>query len=175
MHPPEVSAALATELVEAGVLARAGAYLQLPAHRPAFSGADEALWQRCAALLDPEDGRPPALGDLAARVARSPKDTLALLERAARNGHAVRVSESRFFLPHAVLRLASVAEQLAAALPEKRFTAAQFRNATMLGRNLSIEVLEYFDRMRFTRRVGDARMVVRPAAQLLAGSAQAVR
>jgi hypothetical protein len=60
-------------------------------------------------------------------------------------------------------------------LPEQRFTAAQFRNATTLGRNLSIEVLEYFDRMRFTRRVGEARMVVGPAAQLLAGPAQVVR
>ena len=157
------------------MLERAGAYLRLPAHRPAFSVADEALWQRLRALLDPEDGRPPALGDLAARVALSPKDVLALLERAARNGDAVRVSESRFFLPHAVLRLASVAEQLAAAQPEQRFTAAQFRNVTTLGRNLSIEVLEYFDRMRFTRRVGDARRVVGPAAQLLAGAAQAVR
>ncbi|MDH4094613.1 MAG: selenocysteine-specific translation elongation factor [Betaproteobacteria bacterium] len=174
-HAPEVTAALATELVDAGVLARAGAHLRLPAHRPAFSGADEALWQRLAALLDPEDGRPPAIGDLAARVEHPPQAVLGLLERAARNGYAVRVSESRFFLPRALLRLASVAEQVASTLPEKRFTAAQFRNATALGRNLSIEVLEYFDRMRFTRRVGDARMVVRPAAQLLAGSAQAVR
>jgi selenocysteine-specific elongation factor len=170
-----LTAALAADLVEAGVLARAGAYLRLPEHRPVFGGADAALWQRLAALLDPEDGRPPAIGDLAARVERPPQTVVALLERAARNGYAVRVSESRFFLPQTVQRLASVAEQVAASMPEKRFTAAQFRNATALGRNLSIEVLEYFDRMRFTRRIGDARMVISPAAQLLAAPADAVR
>jgi selenocysteine-specific elongation factor len=38
-------------------------------------------------------------------------------------------------------------------------TAAAFRDRSGIGRNVTIEVLEYFDRIRFTRRVGDARII----------------
>ena len=38
-------------------------------------------------------------------------------------------------------------------------TAAAFRDRSGIGRNLAIEVLEYFDRIKFTRRVGDARVI----------------
>jgi selenocysteine-specific elongation factor len=87
-----------------------------------------------------------------------------VLERAARGGLALRVSETRFFLPRTVSRLAGIAQALAAGSPGGRFTAAQFRDASGLGRNLAIDVLDYFDRNRYTRRVGDARMVLRTAA-----------
>jgi hypothetical protein len=31
---------------------------------------------------------------------------------------------------------------------------------------LAIQILEYFDRIKFTRRVGDAHEIVRPAAEV---------
>ena len=34
-----------------------------------------------------------------------------------------------------------------------------FRDRSGIGRNLAIEVLEYFDRIKFTRRVGDAHVI----------------
>ena len=41
--------------------------------------------------------------------------------------------------------------------------AAAFRDRSGIGRNLAIEVLEYFDRIKFTRRVGDSRVLTRAA------------
>ncbi|TAK82418.1 MAG: hypothetical protein EPO20_22310 [Betaproteobacteria bacterium] len=41
----------------------------------------------------------------------------------------------------------------------ERITAADFRDRSGIGRNLAIEVLEYFDRIKFTRHVGDAHML----------------
>ena len=42
-------------------------------------------------------------------------------------------------------------------------TAAGFRDRSGIGRNAAIEVLEYFDRIRFTRRIGDTHVLVRAA------------
>ena len=37
------------------------------------------------------------------------------------------------------------------------FPAAQFRDATGIGRTLAIEILEFFDTLGITQRIGDAR------------------
>ncbi len=39
-------------------------------------------------------------------------------------------------------------------------TAAGFRDRSGIGRNAAIEVLEYFDRIKFTRRVGDTHVLL---------------
>ena len=41
--------------------------------------------------------------------------------------------------------------------PIKLFTAAQYRDATGIGRTLAIEILEALDSLMITQRVGDAR------------------
>ena len=65
-----------------------------------------------------------------------------------------------------VRRLANTAEQVAADSAGKKFTARMFRDATALGRNLTIEVLEFFDRSGFTHRIGDERAVLKSAADV---------
>jgi selenocysteine-specific elongation factor len=162
--PRVVVGAIADELVREGALARSGAAVRLPGHRADFAPADAELWQRIAAALEAGAARPPTVAELAASLGLAPKAAGALLDRAARRGLAVRVSETRFFLPGTVSRLAAIAEELAPA-SGGRVTASAFRDRSGLGRNLSIEVLEFFDRVRFTRRVGDARIVLRPAAE----------
>jgi len=74
----------------------------------------------------------------------------------------VRVTENRFFLPRGLRRYAKFAEEIAAANGGV-VTAAKVRDRAGLGRGLAIEVLEYFDRIKFTRRIGDEHHVVRPA------------
>ena len=159
-QPAAVAQALAAELVEHGALVRAGAHLRLASHRPSLTAVDRDLWQKLAAALEAAQARPPTVAELAAQTGVAPKAALEILARAARNGLAVRVSETRFFLPHTVDRLATIAQRLAGESPGKRFTAAQFRDASGLGRNLSIDVLAYFDRVRVTRRTGDTRIVL---------------
>jgi selenocysteine-specific elongation factor len=49
-----------------------------------------------------------------------------------------------------------------AADDKQQFTVQQYRDQTGIGRNLSIEILEYFDRQGITRRIGDVRQIMRP-------------
>jgi selenocysteine-specific elongation factor len=51
-------------------------------------------------------------------------------------------------------QLAALARQVAASHADE-VQAAAFRDATSLGRKRAIQVLEYFDRIGLTRRVGD--------------------
>jgi selenocysteine-specific elongation factor len=59
-----------------------------------------------------------------------------------------------------------VARELAEESAEGGFNAAAFRDRSGIGRNLTIEVLEYLDAIGVTRRVGEARIVVRSSAEV---------
>jgi selenocysteine-specific elongation factor len=141
---------LVDELVREGRVVRQGAALRLASHRVQLAPEDAALWQKLEPLL--AGLRPPSLGELATRLAMDPKKLEAALARAARHGLVARVSKNRFFLPAALARLEAT---LAAQARSGPVTAAAFRDRSGIGRNAAIDVLEYFDRIQFTRRVGD--------------------
>ena len=155
-----VDAAL-SELAASGRVMREGAVWRLPEHRPRLTQADERLWERVHPLLAAEDLRPPRVRELAAALALEPEAVGRFLGRAERLGRVARVAENRFFLPETLARLAEFARELAEGSPEGEFTAATFKDRSGVGRNLSIRILEYLDQMGVTRRVGDARVVLR--------------
>ena len=77
-------------------------------------------------------------------------------------GLCQRVSPNRYFLNARLRAMADIALDL-----QESFTVRQFRDASGMGRNVVIEVLEHFDRKGFTRRQGDARRVVGDPGQVL--------
>ena len=109
--------------------------------------------------------RPLRVRELAAELSLQPEPLTRFLRRIERFGRIAQVAPNRFFLPETVERLAAIARELTEAAPEGHFTAAEFKDRSGIGRNLTIEVLEYLDRIGVTRRDGDARTVLRsPAA-----------
>jgi len=110
--------------------------------------------------------RPPRVRELAAALGLEPEPLARFLKRAERFGRVAAVAANRFFLPQTIARLAALAAALAEESPEQHFTAAAFKDRSGIGRNLTIEVLEYLDSIGVTRRVGDARIVLRSAAEL---------
>jgi len=79
------------------------------------------------------------------------------LARADQLGWVHRVASNRYFLPATLDELERIAEHLAAGCPDGAFAAADFNRASGIGRNLTIQVLEYFDRIGITQRHGDRR------------------
>ncbi len=159
-RPAEAGAPLAAvidSLVDAGRLVREGPSLRLPQHRPVLSTQDEALWQKCAPLLEGDGAKPPRVHELAAQLSMEPKAVTDFLQRAARAGRVHRVAPNRYFLPRAVERLVELAVSLDAETAHQGFGAATFRDRCGLGRNLTIEVLEYLDDAGYTRRAGNVR------------------
>ncbi len=160
-----LDAALA-ELIAAGRVVRDGAVLRLPGHEPRLTREDERLWERVRPLLAAAELRPPRVRELAAALGLEPESLARFLKRVERFGRVAPVAANRFFLPETIARLADLAAALAEDSPEQCFTASLFKDRSGIGRNLTIEVLEYLDAIGVTRRVGDARIVLRRAAEL---------
>jgi selenocysteine-specific elongation factor len=155
-----LDAALA-ELAGAGRVVRQGPIWRLPEHEPRLTRSDERLWERVRPLLADEDLRVPRIRELAAALGLEPTAVERLLNRAERLGRVARVADNRFFLPETLARLAEIARALADSSPEGTFTAATFKDHCGLGRNVTIQILEYLDKMGATRRIGDTRIVLR--------------
>ena len=147
-------------LTESGeVRARSGSYA-LAEHSAEIPRALASLFDRIERLLD--SPQPPSLGDLAKRL-RTPLPALERDMRAlAAIGLCQRISPNRYFLNARLRAMADIAVDL----PEN-FTVRQFRDASGMGRNVVIEVLEHFDRKGFTRRAGDSRRVVDDPGRVL--------
>ena len=161
--PQEAAAALLAELGKEGAIVRDAAGLRLREHVPQLAPADAILWKKAVPMFLEHPMRPPATGDIAVALRLDVAKTESFLVRAARLGLLTRITANRFFLPAALRRYASLVEEAAAA--NGHVTAAALRDRAGVGRGLAIEVLEYFDRLKFTRRVGDQHLVLRPAQQ----------
>jgi len=150
--------AVADFLIEQHRLVREGPCLRLPGHRPVLSPQDEKLWQKAAPLLA-TGPRPPRVHELAPQLAMDPKALGDFLQRAARAGRVHRVAANRYFLPETIQRLVDLAAILDADSAGLGFSAAAYRDRSALGRNLTIEVLEYLDEAGHTRREGELRRI----------------
>jgi selenocysteine-specific elongation factor len=153
-----------SELAAAGRVVRQDPVWRLPDHQPRLTQADERLWQRVRPVLAAEDLRPPRVRELAAALVLEPEAVERFLGRAERLGRVARVADNRFFLLETLARLAEIACELADSSPEGTFTAATFKDRSGVGRNLTIQILEYLDKMGATRRLGDARIILRGGA-----------
>ena len=155
-----IEAALA-ELAAAGGAVREGGMWRLAEHRPRLGAADEKLWVRMRPLLAEGELRPPRVREIAAALGLEPAAVERLLHRAQRLGRVAKVADNRFFLPETIARIGEIAHCLAEESADGSFTAASFNDRTGVGRNLTIQILEYLDRAGATRRIGDARIAVR--------------
>lgn len=154
----EAVRALVAELARDGQVVREITGVRLPGHRPQLRPADAALWQRLQPLLAHSGVRPPSVAEVAASLGEEAAHLDIAMSRLAYRGLLVRVSGNRFFPPAALKRLLHLLRQEQDA--SGSVTAAAFRDRSGIGRNLSIEVLEYFDRSGLTQRIGNARVLI---------------
>jgi selenocysteine-specific elongation factor len=162
----DVMSAVILDLLREKKVVRDGAGVSLTGHRPALLAADAALWERVAALLDADDMRPPRIREIAEELDVDLRSLEQFFARVTRMRMVHRVADNRYYLTETLRRLAHVAETLARKSPDGMFDARAFRDASGIGRNVAIQVLEFFDALGLTRREGDARRIHRPAAEV---------
>ncbi|WP_425055025.1 selenocysteine-specific translation elongation factor [Pseudomonas abyssi] len=143
-----------------GRLQRTAWALHLPQHRPQLQPGDAELLARVVNELAPCGLRPPIVGELATALEMELGALKAFLLRMQRSGELIAVAPNRYYLPSQVDGLVAVARQLVADSPSGSFNAAQYRDASGIGRNLTIQVLEYLDRAGVTRFVREQRFLV---------------
>jgi selenocysteine-specific elongation factor len=152
-------------LIEQQIIVRDGPNLHMLEHRATLSGTDEAFLAKISAVLKGAGIRPPIVGELARMLDIELPVLISFLERASSSGRLVRVAKNRFFLPATVAELTRIAAMLASESADGTFDAALFRDRSGIGRNLTIEVLEFFDRAGVTRFGGGRRSMTAPGSQ----------
>lgn len=146
-----VSNAALRALIAEGAVLRDGLHLRLPTHQAQLAGDQQALWRKIESILRAADLRPPIIGELAKQLAVEPARLLSLLQQAEQLGFAEQVAPNRYFLPETIASLVRLASELAGESADGSFDAATYRDRSGIGRNLTIQVLEYLDRNGFTR------------------------
>ena len=99
--------------------------------------------------------QPPSLHILARDVGVDVKRVEATLKSALVCGHVIRVSEKHYYLPAFFKQLLEIAYNLSQDSPNKYFTVADFRDRSGIGRNVSVEIMEYLNHLKYTRRIDD--------------------
>ena len=162
---PDLAWALYTALIEQLLgeqrLLRHGPWLHLVSHRVTLTPAEETLWHAVAPLLRATPFQPPWVRDMATLLKVPETQMRNLLKRVTLLGDTYEVLRDRFFTREAVTQLAQIAKELDAASGSVQ--AAEFRDRVGCGRKLAIQILEYFDRTGYSRRVGDTHRMRDPA------------
>ena len=145
--------ALVAELLAANRLAASRAWLHLPEHQASLSSGDRDLFAVLKPLLDVAPFGPPRVRDVA-RASGTAEDVVRqLFRRLARAGDLYPVAHDHYFTADAVAGLAGIVVALNAEMGAAR--AADLRDRIGGGRKVAIHILEFFDRIGYTRRVRD--------------------
>lgn len=136
----------------------------LPGFEPTLNPMDAALWKKVEPVLADGHMMPPVVRAIADELSVDPKVLEKFMVRSAKLGMVRQVAKNRFLLPGAVFELADIAESLGA--NGASFGAADFRDRSNIGRNLAIEILEYFDKVGLTWRTDNTRKVLKPVSEV---------
>ena len=161
---------LLRELAAAGTVRRVGSHLRLPGHDPALLAAEQKLWEKLLPWLDEAALHPPKLADMVARDrALRHEQVLQLMLKLARMGKVHAVSNDYFVLPRHMAELAARAQSLAESDPHRRLNVKTLRETTGISRHLSVPLVEFFDRIGFTKRDDVGRHIRRNARDMFDG------
>ena len=158
---PDIFQWVIRELVSTGSIEMEGARAQLPGHGPSARPNDDTLWQAVGPVLDAAGFMPPSAHQLAVQLGLRDDVLLNFLGRMAGMGQVVKVTSDRFYQRGTIARMAVLARTMAKASPDGSFTVAQYRDACGAGRQAAINVLEFFDGLGITNRVGSVRRLGR--------------
>ena len=139
-------------------IAKYGNVISLSGYRVQLDSKSENLWKRLSPILREAWRKPPVIHDLAKELRLEPKKLEQSLVPLIKAGLILRPIKNRYFLPETLEDLKN--DIFKSADSSKEVSVKSYRDLTGIGRNLSIEILEYFDRQGVTRRIGDTRQII---------------
>ncbi|HUD41720.1 MAG TPA: selenocysteine-specific translation elongation factor [Dokdonella sp.] len=148
---------LVDALVAGGAIEHAGAWLRLPGHRVALGDDEAQLFGRLRPLIAEGRFDPPWVRDLAAATGSDEAAVRQTLRKSAARGDLHQIVRDLFYTPERVDELAAIARSIAER--DGRVDAARYRDAIGLGRKRTVQILEFFDRVGYTRRVRDTHVL----------------
>lgn len=148
---------LLADWIAQGFIVRQGAQLLLPGHATRLSDSDRVVTEKAMPMLLEGGFDPPWVRDVATEIREAEMIVRMVFARQASAGKMFQVVKDLFYPLATMAKLAGIARRIAAEHGE--VLAAEFRDATGLGRKRAIQILEYFDRIGVLRRVGDRHLL----------------
>ncbi|MBC8641006.1 selenocysteine-specific translation elongation factor [Caballeronia sp. EK] len=150
LAPDALWRALVDNAVASGSIARSGPWLHLPSHSVTLDEREETLARAVLASLEEGRFEPPWVRDLARAHGIGEDEMRRLLKKLARRGDVYQVVRDLFYCRASIGALAELVAQQAQT-QGGAIGAAAFRDASALGRKRAIQILEFFDRVGYTR------------------------
>jgi selenocysteine-specific elongation factor len=160
--PEPVWLALRDALLDSGRLQRNGPWLHLPGHAAMLAPFEAQLAGQLLPRLLAGGFDPPWVRDLAHEQQQDEQSVRQLLLKLVCRGELYQVVRDLFYHRDQIAHLAELLRTLGGI---RGVGAAQFRDATGLGRKRSIQILEFFDRAGYTRRLGDLHVLRKDGAE----------
>jgi selenocysteine-specific elongation factor len=149
--------AVIDELVQRRAMQRSGHWLHLPEHRITLSDSEQQLAQKLQCAIAAGRFEPPWVRDLAVATRISDDEVRLLLRKCVVQGEVYQIVRDLFYHRDCVRDLARVLKSLM--LQHGVVEVAQYRDAIGVGRKRTVQILEFFDRVGYTRRTRIARVL----------------
>lgn len=159
--PEALHAPLLEDLVSQGKAVKRGSLVALANFRETQTREREEFEAKILPLLVRGGTTPPRTREIVEATGIPLKPLERILQQCARESAVVKVADNRYFLPQTLSQLAEQAAQLMEKNKDEGFSVIEFRDATGMGRNLCIEVLEHFDACGYTQRKENVRVLRR--------------
>ena len=166
VSPRYVIRHILNELISSKKLLRNGKELFLTEHEIIFSSEELDMWKKIKHALDENKYHPPTINEVAKELNFETKDTEQIFKKALKLNYLVQVSLNRYFYRDIILYYANIVEKISAANTNHKLELSIFRNEVRISRNLTIELLEFFDRKGFTIRLKNERYLYKKANQV---------
>ena len=143
-----------------------GSRFYLPSYNIHIPEQETAILTIAANILEPDGGTPPSLHEAAQQIGTEVSVLEKVLKIGIKLGDITLVGKNRYVPSTLVINLKISVEKLASKSVDGLFSTSDFRKEVSMGRNFIIDLLEYFDQVGFTTRVGDLRRLRQPISNV---------
>lgn len=155
---PRLFEAILVRCEQEGIVARQGALVRLSDFSIRLNERQQRLAERVAQIFREAGVSPPPLNIISQQVGAPPDAVRAMVQVLLEMGELVRLGDDLYF--HRQV-LEETAELVRRTIREKgSLSVGEFRDLTGSSRKFVVPLLEYFDTIRLTRRLGDVRVLV---------------
>lgn len=145
-----------TYLEEQGKLISENNLLRLVEHKPEPDKNQQAVIDNIMKKLEAELFSPPGIKEIQESLNLGDEEFMEILSYLLAQGLVVKVGQDIYFANSAIEKGKDILAEYFA--KEKELTLAQARDMLNTSRKYALPLIEYYDRIRFTRRVGDIRV-----------------
>ncbi|OOF49727.1 selenocysteine-specific translation elongation factor [Rodentibacter genomosp. 1] len=144
---------LIDEMLDNGKLQQTRGWLHLPEHKIRFDEEEQHRWQWVLKEFEKANGQAIWVRDMANALVMDENKMRNFMYKAGKLGYLTPIVKDRFFLTETIYAYARLIKQIA---EEKgKVSVNEVRDRLNFGRKLTVQLMEYFDRIGFLRRKGN--------------------